>query len=273
MRCPVRHGAPILGFLNSMSYDVLSIVVAVNAVVTFSLVRLLWQMDATKPNRPARLSRKAAKLLFRSDPIVPRHEPPEIDVRRFSGNSVRSKREFFRDFKEFADVMNSGLAESYGNRFTPSRFRLQDRPEDDVGLISSFRRDGRSTGRCFQLFYNQYPVGLLEIELDWPGYTTETPKVLTNVEIVMARYLHYNELKIFLETIANYVTEFNCGLNGDYVEGRLDIDAALTKALWDEDQGHLIVQFRGQAKSYMYSRADWLGNAAKSTAGAGSTSN
>jgi hypothetical protein len=258
-----------------MSYEVLSFIVAVNAVVTFSLIRALWQMDAAKANRPARLSKKAAKLLRHGDPIVPRHDPPKIDFSKFSGNSAQSTREFFRDFKEFADVMNSDLAESYGNWVVPSRFRLQDRPEDDVGRIIRFRIDGRSTGRCFQLFYNEYPVGLLEIEQVWPGYSTETPIVLTNVEIDMARYLRYNELKRFLETIASYVTKFNPigALNGDYVDARLDIDAALTEALWGEDQGDLLVQFRGQAEYYMYRRADWLKNTAKSTAGAGSASN
>jgi hypothetical protein len=175
MRCPVRHGAFDFGIsLNSMSYEVLSLIVALNAVVTFFLF-------VEKANRPARLSRKIAKLLWRSDPIVPRHDPPKIDVGKFShGNpiferEVRSNREFFLDFKEFAGVVNSALAESY----VASRFRLQDEPEVEVSIV---RTEGPTPGRCFRLYYNQYPVGRLEIH-PWVTYTNETPEVWTDVEI------------------------------------------------------------------------------------------
>ena len=50
-----------------MSNEVLIAIVAINAVVTLSL----WRMMATKANRPAGLNKKAAKALWHSDPIVP----------------------------------------------------------------------------------------------------------------------------------------------------------------------------------------------------------
>ena len=50
-----------------MSNEVLVAIVAINAVVTLSL----WRMMATKANRPAELNKKAAKALWHSDPIVP----------------------------------------------------------------------------------------------------------------------------------------------------------------------------------------------------------
>jgi hypothetical protein len=61
-----------------MSYEVLSIIVAVNAVMTFGLVCGLWQMGVTKANRPARLSRKAAKLLLG----LPQRARPTREARR-----------------------------------------------------------------------------------------------------------------------------------------------------------------------------------------------
>jgi hypothetical protein len=162
------------------------------------LVRRLWQKDATKTNRPARLIRKAAKLLWRCDPIVPRHDPPKVDVVEFPDVHAY-RRKFFLDFKEFADAMNSWLA-SFGNQLAPGRLRLQDLPEYEVGRIVP--SPGRAAlGRCFRLYYNQYPVGRLEIEPEF-GYTTETPHVRTDVEIDMARHLGYHELSNFLREIA-----------------------------------------------------------------------
>jgi hypothetical protein len=57
-----------------MSNEVLIAIVAINAVVTLSL----WRMMATKANRPVGLNKKAAKALWHSDPIVPRHDPPKV---------------------------------------------------------------------------------------------------------------------------------------------------------------------------------------------------
>jgi len=55
MRCPVRQGPSILEFLLIQSYEVLSFIEAVNAVVTFGLVLGRWQTDVIKANRPAQL--------------------------------------------------------------------------------------------------------------------------------------------------------------------------------------------------------------------------
>ena len=55
-----------------MTYDVLVIIVALNVVATSSL----WRKVATKSNRGPTLNKKAAAALWRSDPIVPRHDPP-----------------------------------------------------------------------------------------------------------------------------------------------------------------------------------------------------
>jgi hypothetical protein len=280
MRCPVRHVAFDFGIsLNSMSYQVLSLIVMANAFVTFWLILAGRQTDVIKANKPARLNKKAAKLLWQSDPIVPQHNPPKIDVSKFSGVCARSEREFFRDFEQFADVINSALTKSHDN--APSRFRLEDTPEDEVGLI--VRTTSPTRGRCFRLYYNQYPIGRIEVQPWLDDYTTETPHVWTDVEIDMARYLRYHELTQFLRTIAGHVTNFNPRHpRSDYPEARLTIEAALTEALWGsyensrgrydwpetEDRGRLLVGLLGQAEWYIARRADRLRTATKSMADA-----
>jgi hypothetical protein len=63
-----------------MSNEILIVIVAINAVMTLSL----WRMMATKVSRPAGLNKKAAKALWHSDPIVPRHDPPKAAGGDFS---------------------------------------------------------------------------------------------------------------------------------------------------------------------------------------------
>jgi hypothetical protein len=198
-------------------------IVVINAVATVGLVLGLRQIDFTKVNRPARLHKTAARLLWRSDPIVPQHEPPNVDVGKFTGIYARAYREFFVDFKEFADVINWWLADKH----VASGFRLQDLPKDEVGLI--VRYSGPTPGRCFKLYYNQYPVGRLEIH-PWSDYTTETPHVWTDVEVDRARNLSYDELTKFLRAIADFVTDAD-SKSDSRIASRRAIDTALVETL------------------------------------------
>ena len=63
-----------------MTYGVLAIIVLINAVVTFSL----WRKLASKSNRGPTPNKKAAAALWRSDPIVPKHNPPKVAGGEFS---------------------------------------------------------------------------------------------------------------------------------------------------------------------------------------------
>jgi hypothetical protein len=247
-----------------MSYGVLSAIVVVNAVVTLRLIIALWQM-AKAGSPAARLPKKVVKLLWHSEPIVPKHNPPKIDVSKISGLGERSKREFFVDFREFAEAVNFDLVSGPSHGGAQSHFRLQDEPADDVGFIVP--TDGPTPGRLFRLFYNQYPIGSLEIMPVFLGYTTETPHVRTDVEIDMARYLRYGELTRFLETIASAVTKSApFDPRSDYpTQAQLAIEAALTEVLWgDYESSSLVVHFDGLAESYLALRADWLKTAATS---------
>ena len=204
-----------------MSNEVLIAIVAINAVVTLSL----WRMMAAKANRPAGLNKKAAKALWHSDPIVPRHDPPKVvggDFRSFVHDADRT---FFDDFKEFADVANWLLADEY----VASRFRLQELPDGNVRLNIGYD-SGPVAGRCFAVYYNQTRIGRLEIH---PGfkYTTETPQVYTSVQLDWSRLLGYRTIVEFLGMIASHVTNPN-PKSDEYFSARQGIQAALTERLW-----------------------------------------
>ena len=148
-----------------MNYEVLVAIVAINAIVTLSL----WRMMANKASRPAGLNKKAAKALWHSDPIVPRHDPPKVVGGDFPLLVGDVDRTFFEDFRDFADVVNWFLADKY----VGSRFRLQDLPDGQVRLNIDYD-SGPMLGRCFAVYYNQTRVGRLEIHPSFPEYTTQT---------------------------------------------------------------------------------------------------
>ena len=232
-----------------MSFEVLAAIVVINALVTLSL----WRKLACKPNRPG-LNKKAANALWRTDPIVPKHDPPKTAGGEFSSLAHDVDQLFFVDFKDFADVVNWWLADE----FTASRFRLQDLPAGDLRLNVDFS-SGPSLGRCFALYYNQTRLGRLEIHPS-TEYTPEAPEVYTSVEIDWARFHGFTELVEFLDAIAVHVTS-------DQAAARQSIVYALTRTLWDnyrvsqydkphdEDWGEVNVSFGGMAKFYI-SRKD-----------------
>jgi hypothetical protein len=159
-----------------MSYDFLVVLVLVNIAVTISL----WRR---KTNRPIGLNKKAAKLLWDSNPIIPKHDPPKTAGGDYA--SLDEDRRFFADFKEFADVVNWWLADE----FNQSRWRLQDLPDNDRHIGIDFDH-GPTLGRSFKLFYNQTDLGRLEISPGYP-YTAETPNVNGGIEIHSVRLLGY----------------------------------------------------------------------------------
>jgi hypothetical protein len=240
-----------------MSYDVLVAIVLINAAVTVSL----WRQVATKADKPAKLSKKAAKALWHSEPIVPRHDPPKVvgDGYAFVNDVERA---FFTDFKEFADVVNWWLADKH----VASRFRLQDMPDGTVGI--DYVPDGSMDpipGRCFALYHNQTRLGRLEIHPSFPEYTTQTPKVYTSVHINRARYLGSPAITEFLDIVASHVASPNPKTD-EYGAARQCIQAALTETLWTsyvirqpdyEDWGELEVSFVGSAEWYIRRRSAW----------------
>jgi hypothetical protein len=249
----------------SMSYEILLAIVAINAITTFSL----WRMMATKASRPAALNKKAAKALWHSDPIVPRQNPPSVLGGRFSSLHSDEDKAFLFDFREFADVANRWLAN------LESRFRLQELPDDHLRL--NVPDDEPVFGRSFAIYYNQSPVGRLEIQSGFPEYTTQTPYVSTSVQINWSRFLGFRTITEFLDTIASNVTNPN-PKSDEYASARQGVQAAFMEVLWgkygisefdrvfaneeDLDWGELNVSFHGAAEGYIKRRAAWRKTAA-----------
>jgi hypothetical protein len=238
-----------------MTYEVLVIIVAINAIVTLSL----WRKVASKSSRGPNLNKKAATALWRSEPIIPKPDPPKTAGAEFSSLARDVDRHFFADFKDFADVVNRWLADE----FMASRFRLQDLPAGDLSLNVDFN-DGPRLGRSFAIYYNQTRVGKLEIA-PAHDYGGGSPEVYTSLEMEWARFFGFVELTEFLNVIAWHVTSGN-PKNDDHMEARRSIQTAITRTLWDnyriseyddpdgEQWGELTVGFQGKALSYLHRR-------------------
>jgi hypothetical protein len=243
-----------------MSYEVLTVIVVINAIMTLSL---LWQsrnaaVKNKSTNRPS-LTKEGVKEFWKSDPIVPRHNPPKVAGGEFHGLADEIDERFFADFKDFADVVNWQLAEE-----SKSPFRLQDLPDGDTSLYVRYHEDGGAhptLGRSFTIYYNQTEVGRLEIRPGYP-YSTESRKVFTSIQLNFGRFFGFSELTQFLEAIAEHVTSPD-PKSDEYVAARQTIRNELTQTLWDnyrvsqydradsEDDPELNLSFQGSAEFYI----------------------
>jgi hypothetical protein len=66
----------------TVNYEVLIIIVVINAIATLSL----WRKIASKSNRGPELNKKAATALWHSDTIVPKHKPQHCIVFKQNGH-------------------------------------------------------------------------------------------------------------------------------------------------------------------------------------------
>jgi hypothetical protein len=97
-------GVVVRPFWDEYSFQILTIVVFLNAIATINL----WQKAA---RRPEKLKKKFRKRLWDSKPITPKHHPPPPLK---EGLFVREAQlQFFSDFEDFANVVNSWLTDPY----------------------------------------------------------------------------------------------------------------------------------------------------------------
>jgi hypothetical protein len=233
-----------------MNSDWLWIIVVINTIAIIAL----WR------RKPDRLNKKAAKLLWRSDPITPKHEPPDFPT-SFDNDYDRR---FFADFKDFADVVNWWLADEY----VGSRWRLQDLPDTDRRMVD--HRAGPVFGRRFAIFYNQTRLGELEIS---PAhrYSAEAPQVYTSMEIDWVRMLSFSIIRDFLAAIAMHVTDPRPN-STEAIAARQHILSALIEVLWNnyrlsenkdldgQDWGEVALNFQGSAEWYIDRKNAWWQN-------------
>jgi len=241
-----------------MTYEVLSFIVIVNAAVTLGL----WRALSRKVNRPPGLKKKFAKQLWRSAPIEPKHERPKVIGDDYPSLASDADRRFFADFVDFADVVNWWLVEE----FVQSRWRLQELPSTELKL-NRFST-GPDFGRRYALFYNQTPLGELEISPSF-DYTTEAPQVRAELEIRWVRLLGSDAITDLLDNIAMHVTDPKPN-SPEYAAARRTIHFALTKPLWDtyrisefskdfdnQDWGEIELQLNGSAEWYIERARGW----------------
>jgi hypothetical protein len=108
-----------------MSFDFLTILVIVNALVMF----VLWS-----ERRPEKIKKKFRKQLYDTKPITPKHRPPKVIGGQFESLVRENDRAFFADFADFANVVNWWLADEH----VRSRWRLQELPQTELRLHGVF---------------------------------------------------------------------------------------------------------------------------------------
>ena len=164
---------------------------------------------------------------------------------------------FFREFDDFADVLNWYLADDT----ISSPWRLQELSDTDVGTAET----GPISGRTYAVFYNQTQLGRLEIHGD-VFYGKEERTIATRLELNWVRLLSYHHLVEFLYGLAAHVVDAT-PQTGEYAAATHAISAAMLKALWDSyhisrfdpagndlDWGELELHLRGTPKWYFLRR-------------------
>jgi hypothetical protein len=86
-----------------MTFEILAIIVFLNVMATIAL----WRTAARRPERP---KKKFLNRLWRSKPILPKHEPPP-PLKEGAWGVGKEELQFFSDFEDFANVVNWWLAD------------------------------------------------------------------------------------------------------------------------------------------------------------------
>ena len=168
-------------------YEVLILLVLVNLGFT----SYIWRTVRRGPKRKFLSNNK----LLNGKPITPNHTPSSLR----NGTELRitdEDRRFFSDFEMFADALN--------HRFEPNEpWRLQER--SDAELTG---REEPEYGRRYEIFYNEYSVGNLQIFASH-HYGPTDPQVGTEIELRYARLLPFGEINRFISAIANFTASGN----------------------------------------------------------------
>jgi hypothetical protein len=240
-----------------MSFNVLVVVVILNALATIAL----WRNVARKPEK---LRKQFIKALLHSEPIEPKHRQPKTIG---EGWGVHEEdRKFFTDFADFADVANWWFSRPH----VGEPWRLQELP--DTGLKLDFS-DEPTYGRRYDIYHNQVQVGKLELSTT---YLSEN-KVFAQMNLERVRLLPISTIRALLNGLALHICDPD-RTSDEYRQGRIAIDGCLTDTLWQsqrisefdvqdgdlQDYGDLDLQLEGSAKWYFGRRgsggfAEWKG--------------
>src|ERR1700752_1513089 len=158
-------------------------------LIDFGFTYYIWRMVKSGPKR------KFLAKLLNGTPIKPKHTPSSLRngiELRITGEDQR----FLSDFEMFADALN--------HRFEPNEpWRLQERPDAELT-----GREEPEFGRRYEIFYNEYSVGNLQIFASH-HYGPADPQVGTEIELQYARLLPFGEINRFISAIANFTASGN----------------------------------------------------------------
>jgi hypothetical protein len=237
----------------SHALEMLAVAVLLNAGATITL----WQRAA---RRPEKLKKKFRNRLWNGKPITPKHEPPP-PLKADSYGVGKEELQFFGDFGDFANVINSWLTDPYSYPHG-NPWRLQELPKSD--LVALWGGSGPTYGRTYAVFHNQIRIGKIETKPD-RKYSTESPLVRVHVELDWVRLLDFRTIRSFLVDIAMHVSEYHPG-TVEYLQINQQIDLAMIGVLWktqeisqfgmddDPSHGEIEVEFGGLASFYLESQ-------------------
>jgi hypothetical protein len=227
-----------------MTFYVLIVLVILNVMAVISLL-------GASARKPAKPTKQFITALLHSKPIVPKHRRPNAIGETFSSLVSDEDRQFFKDFDDFADVVNWW----FGDENVGTGWRLQELP--DTERKHSFSETPQF-GRRYDVFHNQARLGSLEV---CPGvdYNAKNPDVHTSIQLEQVRLLPINTIRAFLNGIGLHVCRPD-PITKEYGEARAAIEGCLTNALWQSQQiseldvgqgyGELELQLNGSAVWY-----------------------
>ena len=184
-------------------YEILILLVLIN--LGFSAY--VWRTFRRGPKR------KFLTKLLHGGPITPKHAPSSLQGGSEPFVSDADRR-FFSDFEIFADALN--------HRFEPNEpWRVQELPNAELT-----GREEPDYGRRYEIFYNRYCVGNLQI-FAGHQYDSNNQQVGTEIELHYARLLPFAAIKRFVLAIANFTA------SGNSEEG-LRVSSALHETMLNE---------------------------------------
>jgi hypothetical protein len=232
-----------------MSFDVLVAIVIINMLATIALWQTTTTLRRTVQRSPDELKTPFTDALWKSKPITAKHQPPKVIAERFSSLVTETDKRFFRDFEDFADVMNWW----FSSRYVESPWRLEELPDTE---LSDFLSDTPSFGRRYSIYHNQAKVGMLEVSAHLE------PNVRAKIQVDYARLLPIFSIRDLFGGIEKHVCD-----PAERSEGQAAINACLTDALWQTqkitsrprlldsvDYGDLDFQIIGSAEFYFSRR-------------------
>jgi hypothetical protein len=223
-----------------MSFNVLVVIVVLNALATITL----WR-DAER--KPERLKKRFIKALLGSKPIEPKHRQPKTIG---EGWGVHDEdRKFFRDFADFAEVVNWWFSDPH----VGESWRLQELPDTQLKLE---RDDSPTYGRRYEIYHNQARVGDLEVSA---SHLDEN--VIANVNVDWIRLRPISTIRALLNGLALHICDPD-PKSEEYRQARIAIANCLTDTLWQaqritddvQDYGDLQLGLAGSAKWYFKRR-------------------